>query len=75
MLDSPLFKSHKLNPDGILKVNFVRNSFNDLLEELFKLLPDNREFSIVRTKLEEASFFAVKSIATSPKNQDPNNQS
>lgn len=63
----PLFKFHKLNDDG--KTTAVALAFNNLLAELKAVCPEGRELSIVKTKLEEACFFAKKSIAVDPKNQ------
>lgn len=65
-----LFRVHKLNKAGFAKADFVANAFNDLLANLMVHLPANgREVAIVRTKLEEACFFAKKAIANDPANQ------
>jgi len=59
-----------LNDTGIEKARKLALAFDDLLRELRKLCPENtREFSIVKTNLETASFFAKKSIACLPENQ------
>jgi hypothetical protein len=60
---SPLFSSVKLNEKGLTKVDSIRIAFSYLLETLENELPGNsREMSIVKTKLEEASFYAVKAV-------------
>ena len=60
---NPLFSSVKLNEIGLTKVDEIRIHFNALLFGLEELLPGNsREISIIRTKLEEASFYAVKAV-------------
>ena len=60
---NPLFSSVKLNEEGLRKVNTIRGAFTQLLLELEYELPGNsREISIIRTKLEEASFYAVKAV-------------
>jgi hypothetical protein len=66
---SPLFPFHKLNAQGIELAVKIARDFDQLLKELSQVCPDGREFSIVKTKLEEASFFAKKSIANVPENQ------
>ncbi len=63
------FKVHKLNKDGFGKAEKVAADFDTLLENLKQYIPDGREFSLVKTKLEEACFFAKKAIATSSINQ------
>ena len=63
------FTTQSLNEKGIEVVNGVRGLFNELLNELEQYCPPSREFSIVRTKLEEACFFAVKSACSVRENQ------
>lgn len=65
----PEFKFHKLNETGIDRAETIAEEFNILLTSLERHCPPGREFSIVRTKLEEASFFAKKAMAMSPENQ------
>lgn len=62
------FQVHKLNQDGIRKAIHIADQFDDLLEDLKKVIPEGRILSIVRTKLEEACFFAKKGIAINPDN-------
>jgi hypothetical protein len=60
---NPLFSSVKLNEEGLTKVEIIRKAFTDLLTAVEYELPGNsREISIVKTKLEEASFYAVKAV-------------
>jgi hypothetical protein len=60
---NPLFSSVKLNEVGLAKVEYIRTAFSVLLESLEMDLPGNsREISIIKTKLEEASFYAVKAV-------------
>jgi hypothetical protein len=68
------FEVHILNEVGIAKARAIATAFDDLLENLknicgFPLVVNGREMSIVRTKLEEASFFAKKTMAEVPENQ------
>ena len=62
MID-PLFSSIKLSEEGLHKVGNIRAAFSELLLQLEDDLPGNsREISIVKTKLEEASMYAVKAV-------------
>jgi len=66
-----LFQVHRLNEAGLRKAEDLAHAFDLLLTTLKELCPTaGREFAIVKTKLEEASFFAKKSIAISPENQE-----
>jgi hypothetical protein len=65
-----LFKYHQLNPGGVAKAEAVGLAFDALLSKIeTHCNPNSREFSITKTKLEEACFFAKKSIAVDPANQ------
>lgn len=67
----PLFEVHRLNQRGMVNANLIADSFSALVEKLKSICPDNtREFSIVKTKLEEAAFFAKKAMAKQPENQE-----
>jgi hypothetical protein len=63
------FQVHMLNEEVKHKATFIANAFTLLLNELMEVCPISREFSIVKTKLEEASFFAKKAMAKQPENQ------
>lgn len=66
-----LFAVHRLNDNGLRKADRIATSFNNLLMDLNAYCPEGRYLSLVKTKLEEASFFAKKSIAIDPENQIP----
>lgn len=53
-----------LSMTGKSKANVIAKSFDTLLTELEAVCPDGREMAIVRTKLEEACFFAKKAMAS-----------
>lgn len=64
------FTFHKLNEKGIEKAKEIAVRFSILLNELeYTIGSSGREMAIVRTKLEEASFFAKKAMAVRPENQ------
>ena len=66
----PLFTVHMLNETGKTKATKIAYVFTNCLHELETLCnTKSREFSLVRTKLEEASFFAKKSMASCSENQ------
>ena len=51
-----------LNDKGTDRAREISIAFSNLLFYLEDTLPKGREFAIVRTKLEEASFYAKKSL-------------
>lgn len=59
------FASWPMTQVGVVASNEIRNKFHDLLETISLLTqPHNaRYLAIVKTKLEEASFFAIKGLA------------
>jgi hypothetical protein len=65
----PLFEVHRLNESGIEKATHLAEIFNTLLNEIRPLVPEGREWSIVKAKLEEACFYAKKGLAGIPSNQ------
>lgn len=65
----PLFRVHILNETGIAKARRIAAAFNDLLMVLNEVCVPGRERSLVYTKLEEAAFFAKKSMASQDENQ------
>jgi hypothetical protein len=68
-MHDPLFQVHRLNEDGLKKADEIAGAFNNCLVALKTMCPEGREFSIVKTKLEEAAFFAKKSMANVAANQ------
>lgn len=62
-MDQQLFKFHKLTEDGEEKARLIALHFSTLLHALENVVPPGRELSVVKTKLEEACFFAKKGMA------------
>jgi hypothetical protein len=63
-----------LNETGKQKANDIAQAFDNCLMAITSstfgsLCPQGRELAIVKTKLEEACFFAKKSMANVPENQ------
>lgn len=72
------FRSHKLNERGCGKRDDIAAAFSELLNNLESdiALKDprgvgGRELALVRTHLEQASFYAVRAMALQPENQEP----
>jgi hypothetical protein len=64
------FEIHLLNDAGLANASDIRDGFDDLLNRLQLIIPiHGREYSIMKTKLEEACFFAKKALAVIEKNQ------
>lgn len=73
------FAVHMLNDAGKAKARLIAEAFDVLLVTLTTpqtpddpsiICPPSRETSILRTKLEEACFFAKKAMASDPANGD-----
>jgi hypothetical protein len=68
-ITNPEFKVYKLNSIGIEQANAIAEEFDLLLVRLGAYCQAGRELSIVKTKLEEACFFAKKAMASHPAHQ------
>ncbi len=66
---NPIFATHQLNEQGRQKRQYIAEAFNDLYNHLEEWCQNGREFSIVKTHLEDAALYAVKSMANIPSNQ------
>jgi len=64
------FTVHMLNEQGKSKASYLAETFTRCLNDLESVCgATGREMSIVRTKLEEACFFAKRAMASQPENQ------
>lgn len=74
------FEVKVLNPTGVQKAKDIAEAFDTLLNKVVELTTppglqagvkalNTRELAIVRTKLEEASFFAKKAMSLVPEYQ------
>lgn len=63
------FTVHILNDHGIDLSNQIATIFDQTLDALSTRCAAGREWSIVKTKMEEACFFAKKAMAGDPSNQ------
>jgi hypothetical protein len=73
-MDYPGFKHFKLNFPGLANAANIAVEFDRLLDALMSepcgCATNSREFALVKTKLEEACFYAKKSMAIRPEKQD-----
>lgn len=67
---NPEFAVHMLNEQGKVKARQIQQTFDICLNRLTELCMDGRSMSLVRTKLEEACFFAKKAMAINLGNQE-----
>ena len=75
-MNNPEFQVHMLNATGGRKAIEIRDVFDQALDKIAVLCtpegavgPGGREYAVVKTKLEEACFFAKKAIANQACNQ------
>lgn len=62
-ITNPEFKTYNPGKDGGYEIAKVRELFDDFLDNLKVYIHEGRALSIVKTKLEEASFHGIKAIA------------
>lgn len=63
------FSVHLLNDQGVTKATMLALAFSDCLDACERAGVTGRELALVVTKLQEASFFAKRSIALQPEYQ------
>jgi hypothetical protein len=71
MIQNKEFAVHMLNEQGKEKAKLIAEAFNTCLNQLAtvcSIQAGGREFAIAKTKLEEACFFAKKSMAADTAN-------
>jgi hypothetical protein len=69
-----LFKVHRLNEAGLSAAMQLADDFSQFLLKVEWLCGgqgNQREMAIVRTKLQEACFFAKRALALNPALQEP----
>jgi hypothetical protein len=64
-----MFESIPLNYEATWKADAIRHAFEDVLDRVYLYVPEGRELSLVRTKLQEACFFAIRGLSLVPDNQ------
>lgn len=66
----PEFKVHMLNENGKHKATEIALRFSTLLEAIEASGVTGRELALVKTKLEVASYYAKRGVASLPENQE-----
>ena len=70
-MSDELFKVHRLNDQGMAEAKVLEEAFASFLGDLEDICGESgREMAIVRTKLQEASFFAKRAMAMNPENNE-----
>jgi len=69
----PEFQVHMLNDSGKTQATQIAEVLSEALNKLEALVGPGRELVIVKTKLEEACFFAKRGMASKPDNQQRQN--
>lgn len=66
----PEFEVHMLSDNGKQKARQLAADFSSLLSAVEAAGVTGRELALVKTKLEEACFFAKRGVASLPENQE-----
>ncbi len=60
-IDKP-FAYHKPSPDGLERINALREGFSTLKTQIESTCPASRERSVAITELETAAMWAIKAV-------------
>jgi len=63
-----MFDTHKLNEKGLSDMKIYKSTVAHSTKQVMELMPEGREKSIFKTKMEEAVFFGAKAIASNSEN-------
>jgi hypothetical protein len=59
-----MFDTHKLNEKGFGEVQELKSKMAQAVDHAMGLMPEGREKSLFKTKIEEAMFFGTKAVAS-----------
>jgi hypothetical protein len=68
-IDKP-YAYHKPSPEGLIKINRLRELFSNVEREIKEICGQNRQTSVALTKNEETAMWAIKSVVFN----DPNSE-
>lgn len=60
-IDKP-YAYHKPSPDGLRRINHLRELFSHVERELNEICPKSRQLSIALTNNEQTAMWAIKSV-------------
>ena len=63
-----MFETHKLNEEGFSQMHWFKETMSIACSKVLSAMPEGREKSIFKTKIEEAVFFGAKAFASHPEN-------
>lgn len=64
------FRAHAVNAHGLSQARKLAELFSEMLSSIEEISgTEGREITIIRTKLEEACFFAMRAMASQASNQ------
>lgn len=63
-----MFETHRLNDKGFSEVKEFKIKMSQTINDVLKLMPEGREKSVFKTKIEEGMFFGTKAIASNSGN-------
>lgn len=65
-----VFAYHKPSPEGLKRIDVLREAFSDIYKVILDTCPDSRERAITLTNLETTAMWAVKAVV----HNDPNSE-
>jgi hypothetical protein len=74
MHETSIFAPPKLTAKGQKRQEEIVETFHDALTKLEEICPVGPELNIVKTKLQEAAYFATKSLVNVPENWEGSGQ-
>jgi len=69
MIDKP-YAYHKPSPEGLNKINVLREGFSSLQKIIDEMCPASRQKSVAITELETSAMWAIKAVVFN----DPNSE-
>lgn len=58
-----MFETHKVTDAGFAEIGELKRTMSNACRAVLALMPEGREKSLFKTKIEEAMFFGTKAVA------------